>query len=91
MLVLAEIGDIQRFASAKHLCSYAGLVPITRASADKVRHGALTKQGSKYLRWILVELSSHAVRGSCHLAQLYTRIKTKHGVLAARVAVAQAS
>lgn len=90
LLVVAEIGDIARFASAKHLCSYAGLVPSTRASADKVRHGALTKQGSKYLRWILVEVSSHAVRGSAHFAQLYQRIKTKHGVPTARVAVARA-
>ena len=90
LLVLAEIGDIARFPSAKQLCSYAGLVPSTRASADKVRHGALTKQGSKYLRWILVTVSSHAVRGSCHLAQLYARVKAKHRVPAARVAVARA-
>lgn len=89
LLVLAEMGDIRRFASAKHLCSYAGLVPSTRASGGTVRHGALTKQGSKYLRWILVEVSSHAVRGSHHFGQLYARIKTKHGAPSARVAVAR--
>jgi transposase len=90
LLVLAEIGEITRFASAKHLCSYAGLVPSTRASAGHVRHGALTKQGSKYLRWLLVEVSSHAVRGSTHFAQLYQRVKTTHRIPTARVAVARA-
>lgn len=90
LLVLAEIGDITRFPSAKQLCAYAGLVPATRASADRVRHGGLTKQGSKYLRWLLVTVSSHAVRGSQHLGALYQRVKTKHGVPAARIAVARA-
>lgn len=89
LLVLAEIGQIDRFPSAKQLCSYAGLVPTIRASAGKVHRGALTKQGSKYLRWILIEVCTHAVRGSCHLGQLYQRVKTKHGTAAARVAVAR--
>jgi transposase len=52
--------------------------------------GALTKQGSKYLRWLLVEVSSHAVRGSTHFAQLYQRVKTTHRIPTARVAVARA-
>jgi transposase len=90
LLILAEMGDISRFASAKHLCSYAGLVPSTRASAGTVRHGSLTKQGSKYLRWILIEGSSHAVRGSRHFGQLHARIKERHGAPTARIAVARA-
>lgn len=45
LLVLAEIGDVSRFPSARHLASYAGLVPSTYASAGAVRHGAITKGG----------------------------------------------
>lgn len=90
LLVLAEIGDIHRFPSAKHLCAYAGLVPSTRASADRVHRGALTKQGSKYLRWLLIQASTQAVRGSVHLGQLAQRVKAQHGAPVARVAVARA-
>jgi transposase len=54
-LIVCEIGDIRRVGSAKKLCSYAGLVPSTYQSADTVRHGRLTKQGNKYLRWAALE------------------------------------
>jgi len=46
----SEIGDIQRFKSAKALCSFAGLAPTVRASAEHVFYGRLTKQGSRWLR-----------------------------------------
>lgn len=90
LLVLAEIGDIARFPDAEHLCSYAGLVPSVHASGGKTRYGHLTKQGSKYLRWILVELSHHAARGSVRFGQLFARVKAKHGIPTAKVAVARA-
>jgi transposase len=45
-LLLCEIGDIQRFPSAKRLCSYAGIVPGTHQSADHIWHGPITKQGN---------------------------------------------
>lgn len=64
LLILSEIGDIQRFPDSRHLCSYAGLVPSVHASGGKTRLGRLTKQGSSWLRWILVELSVHAINGA---------------------------
>ncbi|WP_410969408.1 transposase, partial [Salmonella sp. SAL04284] len=42
MLLLAEIGDVQRFASKRALCHYAGLIPWIRESADKRRSGGIT-------------------------------------------------
>jgi len=89
LLILAEIGDIHRFPDAEHLCSYAGLVPSVHASGGTTRYGRLTKQGSKYLRWILVELSHHAAQGSVRFGQLFARIKAKHGIPTANVAVAR--
>jgi len=56
----SEIGDIQRFKSAKALCSFAGLAPTVRASAEHVFYGRLTKQGSRWLRWALIEAAVHA-------------------------------
>ena len=59
LTIMAEIGDINRFGSCKQLQSYAGLVPSTYNSGDKQIHGKITKQGSKWLRWIMVEAAHH--------------------------------
>ena len=53
MTLLAEIGDIGRFPTARKLCAWAGLTPQVRNSDHKVRHGHITKQGSPWMRWIL--------------------------------------
>lgn len=90
LLILSEIGDIQRFPDSRRLCSYAGLVPSVYASGGKTRLGRLTKQGSKWLRWILVELSVHAINGAPQFRSLYYRVSKKHGRNTARVAVARA-
>jgi len=90
LLILSEIGDMQRFPDSRHLCSYAGLVPSVHASGGKTRLGRLTKQGSSWLRWILVELSVHAINGAPQLRSLYYRVAKKHGRNVGRVAVARA-
>ena len=51
-LIYAEIGDIKRFSHSEKLCSYAGLVPSTHQSGVYTKHGRITKEGSRYLRWI---------------------------------------
>ncbi|MGB3480325.1 MAG: IS110 family transposase [bacterium] len=89
LLIAVEIGDITRFPNAGKLCSYAGLVPSMHASGGKVRMGSITKQGSKWLRWILVEGASHAVKKSDHYQSLHRRVAYKHGNGVARVAVAR--
>src|SRR5436190_10856018 len=48
--IAAEIGDIDRFASAKKLCGHTGLCPKTYQSGSKDRRGHLTHAGPKYLR-----------------------------------------
>jgi transposase len=90
LLILSEIGEVHRFPDSRHLCSYAGLVPSVHASGGKTRLGRLTKQGSKWLRWILVETSIHAVNGAPQFRSLYWRVQRKHGTNTARVAVARA-
>jgi len=89
LLIAVEIGDISRFPNAGKLCSYAGLVPRMHASGGKVRMGSITKQGSKWLRWILVECALHAIKKSDHYHALYTRVAQKHGNGTARVAIAR--
>ena len=89
LLITSEIGDITRFPSAKKLCSYAGLVPRVYSSGGKTRYGSITKQGSKWLRWILIELSHHFAGSSPRMKALYGRVAYKHGKNTARVAVAR--
>ena len=48
---VAEIGQISRFTSARHLCSWAGLTPTHKESDVTVRRGHITKQGSRLVRW----------------------------------------
>jgi transposase len=89
LLILSEIGNIDRFPSAEKLCSYAGLVPTVRSSGEHIKMGHISKQGSQYLRWIMVELAYHLVRGSDHFKEYYERVKFKKGSAVARVSVAR--
>ena len=59
MMLLAEIGEIGRFQDKEALCSYAGLVPRVRESAGKAARGG-TRQGSSWLRWVMVEAAQVA-------------------------------
>jgi transposase len=54
-VIVAEIGDIRRFRNPGQLCSWAGLTPRHRESDVKVTRGHITKQGSRLLRWAVVE------------------------------------
>jgi transposase len=89
LLILSEIGEVGRFPSAKHLCSYAGLVPSVYSSGSKSFHGRITKQGSRWLRWICVEISIHAANGDARFQSLYRRILRRRGLATAKVAVAR--
>jgi transposase len=60
--VLAAIGEIQRFDSARHLASYSGLTPGLEQSGTKYREKGITKEGRKELRWALVEVAQRAVK-----------------------------
>jgi len=62
MTVLAAMGDVQRFASPKHLASYSGLTPGLEQSGTKNRGKGITKEGRRELRWALVEAAQRAVK-----------------------------
>jgi transposase len=54
-VIAAEVGDMRRFASAKHFMSFAGLVPSENSSGDVTHRGPITRTGNKHLRRVLVE------------------------------------
>ena len=86
--IVAEIEDIARFKSYRHLASYAGLVPCLDASADKTRHGRITKQGSPYLRTALVEAAQASTRTNSRVNTFFRRRIVRSGYQKAIVATA---
>lgn len=89
LLVFAEIVDVKRFPSAKHLASYAGLVPSVYQSGNTTRRGSITKTGSRLLRWVLVQCAHKAVVSDPALHRYFEHLKRKKGSQKAVVAVAR--
>ena len=89
LLILAEIDNISRFPSANKLAAYAGLVPSTYQSGNSCYQGKITKQGSKSLRWILIQCTKTSIKKKHRLQTFYLRIKQKKGGQKATVATAR--
>jgi transposase len=53
--IVAELGQISRFAKARQLMGYSGLVPSEDSSGKRERRGAITKTGNAHLRRVIVE------------------------------------
>ena len=62
MTILAAIGEVKRFESAKKLASYSGLTGGVDQSGTHLVHKGITKEGRKELRWALVEVAQRAVK-----------------------------
>jgi len=88
-LIAVEIDGIGRFGRAGQLASYAGLVPSTHSTGTVTRHGPITKQGNRWLRWALVEAVWPAIRANTALRRFYERIKARRGANPAKVATAR--
>jgi len=90
LLVKSEIGEVGRFPFAEKLCSYAGLVPSTYASGGVVSHGRITKEGSKWLRWVMMECAQvHVNRYDSSISRAYRCIAGRRGKKVARLAAAR--
>jgi len=88
MMILAEIGNIKRFKNAKALSSYVGIIPSVYQSGETRRSGSITKEGTAYLRWALIQSAHKSVIQKSHLASFYRRLKKKDKKKA-KVAVAR--
>jgi transposase len=88
LVILAEVGDITRFRNAGKLGAWAGLTPTVRGSELTVRHGHISKQGSAWLRWILIEAAQTAKRSPA-FAPTYQAIARRRGKKIATTAVAR--
>ena len=87
-MLVAETGDVTRFPTPAHLCSWVGLTPRHRESDLKTRRGRISKQGSRLVRATLIEGISR-YHGGPHLDAHYRKIAKRRGRNKARVALAR--
>jgi len=89
--LIAEIGvDMTRFASARHLASWAGLCPGNNTSAGKSRSGK-SHRGNRWIKGLMTEIAWAAARTKLsYPAALYRRLAAHRGKKRALVAVANA-
>jgi len=87
--LVAEIGDWKAFRSGRNLAAWIGLVPKQHSTGGKERLGGISKQGNRYLRWLLVAGAMAVIRYArrhgtkrAWLARLMARRPTKVAAVA---------
>ena len=84
VVILTEVGDIERFPSASQLASYAGKTPRVHASGGKVRYGRTRPDVNRYLKWAYAEAANAVMihrrrHPQRHVSRLYERIQRRRG------------
>jgi len=79
--------SVDRFANTRKVTAFAGFDPMEDRSDERRRMGAISKQGSRWLRFFLVEAGQVAVRKDAELAHVYKRVLLRGGHAKAKVAV----
>lgn len=87
-LFLYEVGDVKRFPTPGHLASWIGIVPRDESSGEVEHFGHIHKQGSRRLRWGLVQAAHAAIASNENIRAFYERVEKKRGKKRAVVAVA---
>jgi transposase len=89
LMIRAEIGTVTRFPHPAQLASYAGLVPRVIQSGAKCVHGPITREGSPWLRWALIEAATHGPRRRDGVGRWARQLAVRKGGLKARAAIAR--
>jgi transposase len=89
LTLASEIGEVSRFPTPRKLIGYAGLAPRVNQSGDRSRTGALSKAGSRTLRWAAVEAAHAAWRPTNPWHQHYAALAKRAGKNPAKSAVAR--
>jgi transposase len=88
-VVLSELADATRFRSQKKSVSYAGLAPGIRQSAGKTKELHITKEGSRLLRWALIQTAWRLVNKTAYWWKIFDGLRSRTGKKKAIVAVAR--
>jgi transposase len=89
LAMVLTLGPAERFGSGKQVGSYFGLIPREDSSGGKQRLGRISKQGSSFLRFLLVEAGQTAARLDPQLKRFYRRLAVRKNRSIAKVAVAR--
>ena len=71
--ILAELGDLRRFSSVKHLAAYVGLIPGIHQSGEKQRFRGMTPRAHRLMRSYFVEAAWQAVRSDPAMQAYYRK------------------
>lgn len=85
----AALGDLSRFPTPNHAAAYLGLAPSTYQSGDHTYHGHITKRGSSYARWMLVEAAQSVDEHPGPLGHFFRKLAKKKNRAIAAVATAR--
>jgi len=88
MTLVAEIGDVARFPTARKLAAWSGLTPRVRNSDQTVRHGSISKAGSPFVRWVLTE-AAQVAKTKPMFEPTYESIRQRRGKHVATIAIAR--
>jgi transposase len=89
LVVVLTLGPVERFATARKVASYAGLIPAEYSSGARQKLGHISKEGNPFLRWVLVESATVAVRHDPEMKRMYWRLVERRGKSIAKVAMAR--
>jgi transposase len=87
LCVVHTLGRVDRFANARKVTAFAGFDPVEDSSGERRRIGSISKEGSRLLRFLLVEAGQIAIRQDRELAQVYRRVLVRRGQAKAKVAI----
>jgi transposase len=89
LAMVLTLGPAERFGCGKQVGSYFGLIPSEHSSGGRQKLGHISKQGSAFLRFLLVEAGQTAVRYDPELGRFYRRLAARKHRALAKVAVAR--
>jgi transposase len=89
LALVHALEPVTRFGGGWKVAAYVGLEPMEYSSGDKQRFGAISKGGSRLLRYLLVEAAQITVRRDEGLKRFYLRLLHRRGAQKARVAAAR--
>jgi len=94
LVILLEVGDVNRFPDAAHLAGYAGITPRVDATGGKIRFGRLRPDVNHYLKWAYIEAGNAISLNrrhwpGRHVVRLYERMHHRKGHQKAIGAVAR--
>jgi transposase len=89
LALVHTLEPVSRFSTARKVVAYVGLDPVEHSSAERKRFGSISKEGCRFLRFLMVETAQKAVNGDQELKAFYYRLAQRKERSKAKVAVAR--